>query len=144
MEKGYSSIKRGESIHPQPNLVQDYGPLGTRLKTPELYWLALFIILDMLSTFDGFVTHYVFGYWQYDLIPIINLLVDWWAPSLVLYFIILFGLCITINKIIKSRYPQYHTYFRGMLMCLMILEIFAVINNYIWPGAQAPLRFLFG
>jgi hypothetical protein len=102
------------------------------MKTPELLWLAIFMILDAISTFDGFVTHYIFGWWSFDLNPIIsNLLLPWWPPSLLLFFIVSFALCLGLNWFILKYHPEHHTYFRGMLAFFIIFEAIAVINN-VW------------
>lgn len=102
-----------------------------KMKTPELLWLTVFLILDLVSTFDGFVTHYLFGHWTLDLNPFVLYLVGFVAPwTLVFFFIGSFGLCVFINEIIKRKYPEKHVYFRGFLLFFVLFELIAVINNY--------------
>lgn len=102
-----------------------------KFKTPEMWLLVVFMLLDAFSTFDGFVTHYIFGHWWYDLNPLINYLVRGIAPwALIFFFIISFGLAIIFNEIIKKKYPQKHYYYRGFLGFFVLFELIACINNY--------------
>ena len=102
-----------------------------KFKTPEMWILACLLLLDAISTFDGFVTHRFFGYWTSDLNPLVNYLVLFVEPwTLVFFFIVSFGLCIAVNEIAKRKGDDAHLYARGMFAFFIIFEFFAVFNNY--------------